>query len=131
MPRLAISRLTKQGFTMVELLVTLVLLGLISAVAAPGLEAWMASRQAATERAELASRLLLLPIQASQQRQSLSIHSAKDLAMPDVELQIEQPVSVLANGYCLGGRVAIVQGPRRFQFDVLPPFCELRARSVE
>ncbi|GGO63605.1 prepilin-type N-terminal cleavage/methylation domain-containing protein [Bowmanella pacifica] len=114
------------GFTMIELLVTLVLLGLVASVAMPGLDAWLSARKAASQRAELAGKLALMPLQANRQGRVLTVKHAEDLELSDAELEVLTPITVLASGYCKGGEVALLLGERRYQFSVLAPFCEVR-----
>lgn len=118
---------------MVELLVTLVLLGLIASVAAPGMDAWLRSRQASAIRTSLASDLALLPLQAKGQGAALYITDASQLPSKNLALEFITPVTVLANGYCQGGEVALLQGseknPQRVVYEVIPPFCEVSRRA--
>jgi prepilin-type N-terminal cleavage/methylation domain-containing protein len=119
-----------RGFTMVELLVTLVLLGLIASVAAPGMESWLRSRQAGALRTALASELALLPLQANRQGKGITLSDSSQLQNQELQVEFIQPVVVLANGYCLGGKMALIQGreqnAQRIVFEVLAPFCEVR-----
>lgn len=114
-----------RGFTMIELLVTLVLLGLIAAVVAPGLDSWVSARQAAAARTALASQFATLPLKASQQSESLVIESADQLGLEGVALTFKEPVVILANGFCKGGQGTLELTDRRYPFSVLPPYCEL------
>jgi type II secretory pathway pseudopilin PulG len=111
---------------MVELLVTVVLLGLIASVAAPGMESWLRSSQASAMRTALASELALLPLQANRQGKAIILSDVSQLQTQELELEFIQPVVILANGYCQGGSVALQQSNRRIVFEVLAPFCEIR-----
>lgn len=113
---------------MIELLVTLVLLGLISAVAAPGLESWLAAREAASQRTALAGELALLPLKANRSGRSVIIANSSQFETPDLELDVIRPIEVLKNGYCRGGEIALRQGPRRYRFEVMAPYCTLEQR---
>ncbi|ABG41735.1 Prepilin-type cleavage/methylation [Paraglaciecola sp. T6c] len=124
------------GFTMVELLVTLVLLGLIASVAAPSLDSWLRSRQANALRSALSSELALLPMQANRQGSAITISDASQLQAQDLQLEFLEPVVVLANGYCKGGQIAIIQSEKeqndkRVKFDVLAPYCEIRRHAQD
>jgi prepilin-type N-terminal cleavage/methylation domain-containing protein len=114
------------GFTMIELLVTLVLLGLIASVAAPGIDAWLRSRQASAVRLALSSEMALLPLKAKNLGEHLLINSVGQLDQPDLPLRFIAPISVLSNGYCQGGQVELMQNSQAIVFDVLPPLCEVR-----
>ncbi|GGD57590.1 hypothetical protein GCM10011357_11250 [Lacimicrobium alkaliphilum] len=114
---------------MIELLVTLVLLGLIAAVAAPGLESWLAAREAASQRSALAGELALLPLKTSRSGNSILIENSRQLETPDLDVDIIRPIQVLGNGYCRGGEIVLRQGPRRYRFDVMAPYCALESRQ--
>jgi prepilin-type N-terminal cleavage/methylation domain-containing protein len=118
------------GFTMIELLVTLVLLGLIASLAAPGLESWLRSRQNDAIRTALSSEMALLPLQANRQGEAITLNNGNHLLSLDLQIQFIEPVVVLANGYCLGGKVSLLQNDRSIDYDVLAPFCEVR-RSAQ
>jgi general secretion pathway protein G len=120
------TKRTINGFSMVELLVTLVLLGLIASVVAPQMDSWLSARQAAADRMAVTSRLALLPLQASRSGERVVIHNGEQLALQDLLIEFTQPIVVLANGYCLGGQFSLVQDTRTFSFNVTSPYCEVR-----
>jgi general secretion pathway protein G len=111
---------------MVELLVTLVLLGLIASMVAPGLESWLAARSAAAVRMEINGQLAMLPMLANRSGQKVVIDSADKLSLTDVVIEFTEPVVVLANGFCQGGRFKLQQGDYVSTFVVLAPYCEVR-----
>jgi prepilin-type N-terminal cleavage/methylation domain-containing protein len=117
------------GFTMIELLVTLVLLGLIASLAAPGLESWLRSRQSDALRIAFSSEMALLPLQANRQGKAITLSNSEQLNSVNLHVEFIKPVEVLANGYCLGGNVALLQNNRLVNYDVLAPFCEVRRRE--
>jgi len=115
---------------MIELLVTLVLLGLITSMAVPGIDSWLRARQASSVRMALSNEMTLLPLQAKMSGQRLELSEASQLSDASLPLRFIQPVVVLANGYCLGGQVALLQNsnssnPVETLFDVVPPLCEV------
>jgi len=114
------------GFTMVELLVTLVLLGLISAMVAPGLESWLAARQASAVRMEINSQLAMLPLLANRSVQQVVVDSAAKLNLLDANITFTQPIVVNANGFCQGGQFQLQQNNYVSTFDVLAPYCEVK-----
>jgi prepilin-type N-terminal cleavage/methylation domain-containing protein len=117
---------TGLGFTMVELLVTLVLLGLISAMVAPGLESWLAARKASAVRMEINSQLALLPLQANRSGQQIVVDSAEKLDLIDIDIKFTQPIVVNANGFCQGGQFQLQHDNSVSTFDVLAPYCEVK-----
>jgi prepilin-type N-terminal cleavage/methylation domain-containing protein len=119
------------GFTMIELLVTLVLLGLITSMAVPGIDSWLRARQASSVRIALSNEMTLLPLQAKMSGQRLQLSEASQLSDDSLPLRFIEPVIVLPNGYCLGGQVALMQNStaenlNETRFDILPPLCEVR-----
>ncbi|WP_438864994.1 pilus assembly FimT family protein [Neptunicella sp.] len=116
----------QNGFTMIELLVTLVLIGLISAMVAPQLDSWLASRRAAAIRMEISSQFAMLPLKANRSGQAILIDSASKLNITDAQLTFPHPVMINANGFCQGGRFQLQQADTLMDFDVLSPFCEVR-----
>jgi general secretion pathway protein G len=117
------------GFTMVELLVTMVLLGLIASLVAPGLESWLASRQASAMRMALANELALLPLKANRSSQKIIINNIAQLNIEDLDASFPLPIVVLANGYCQGGQVIVHQRGAEITMDVMSPYCEVRRRE--
>ncbi|WP_026377038.1 type II secretion system protein [Aestuariibacter salexigens] len=113
------------GFTLVEILVVLVIIGLAASLAAPGLFQWIDARERTAIKRELQSKLMQLPMQAHFNNSEVRITSIQQLDMQNTGVSIVTPVRVLKNGYCLGGEVSIQQGAGTARLDVLPPFCEL------
>ena len=121
-------RIKVAGFSMVELLVALVLLGLIASFVAPGVDAWLTSREAAATRMAISSKFALLPLQANRLGKEMLIDNAEQLQLDDLVLSVSftQPVLVLGNGYCQGGQFSLEQNDRTFYFDVLAPYCQVK-----
>jgi general secretion pathway protein G len=115
---------------MVELLVTLVLLGLIASVVAPGLESWLASRQASAMRMALSNELALLPLKANRSGQKIIISDVAQLNIDDLDASFPLPIVVLANGYCQGGQVIVQQRGIEIPMDVTSPYCEVLRREA-
>jgi prepilin-type N-terminal cleavage/methylation domain-containing protein len=116
---------TQYGFTLIELLVTLVLLGMVTAVVAPALDSWLNSRQLAAERDSLANEFASLPLKASTRGKSIVIENHDQLSFLDSAITITEPITVLSNGYCLGGVVELSQGELMHRFKINRPFCEM------
>jgi general secretion pathway protein G len=118
------------GFSMVELLVTLVLLGLVASFVAPGVDAWLTSREAAAARIEVTSKLAMLPLQVNRKGESLIIDSSAQLNLAHLFITFKQPIRVLSNGFCMGGKFSIEQKQRTISYDVLQPYCEVRRSEI-
>ncbi len=123
------------GFTMVELLVTLVLLGLVASVVAPGLESWLSSRQAASVRMAIAGEVAMLPLRANRSGKPIVISQYSQLQLDSEVLSenvvISQPINVLANGYCLGGQFILSQSNGDVTYDVMSPYCQVARREIQ
>ena len=117
------------GFTIVEILVTLVLLGLIASVVAPGMDAWLTARNKAAIRSAFSSQMALMPLQASRQGTKLVIDAADQLDIEGIEVRFIEPVRILKNGFCLGGEVELDFGLTKERYLVMPPLCEVQRAS--
>ena len=114
-----------KGFTLIELLVTLAIIGLLASLTAPSVSSWLVSRQFTAERDALASRLALLPLKASVTSQQVIITESSQILPLESVVTIIQPITVLSNGFCLGGELQLTQDKTQQRFTVQPPFCEI------
>jgi type II secretory pathway pseudopilin PulG len=114
----------------VELLVTLVLLGLIASVVVPGLDSWLASRQASAIRMALADELALLPLKANRSGQQIIISDVAQLSVGDLVASFPVPIVVLANGFCQGGKMILQQRGAKFSLEVTSPYCEVHRHEA-
>ena len=117
---------SQSGFTLIELLVTLVLLGLVTTLLGPNVNSWLTSRQAAATRDAIANQLAGLPLKANMRGESIVITDSRQLMPSDINLQITQPIEVLANGFCVGGAFELLHQERVERFLVNQPFCEVQ-----
>lgn len=121
-----------RGFTLLELVVVLSILGLVAALAAPSLlrslDAWRG--QAAMDA--LVEQIRGLPGRARAMGQPVTVdtqHLAGDapvLVVDGLSLTIEEAWTVSANGYCEGGRLHIASDRWQREVEVRAPFCEPR-----
>ena len=117
MPILATIQIRKaKGFTLIEILVTLVILGLTAALVGPGIESWLDARQTAAARDAVANEIAGLPLLASIQQQHLVIERVDQLAVQDIPMIISKPIEVLANGFCKGGEYLLRRGETSQRF---------------
>ena len=132
MPTLAIIQAQKgKGFTLIEILVTLVILGLTATLVAPGIDSWLDARQTAAARDAIANEIAGLPLLASSQQQHLVIEHGDQLAVQDIPVIISQPIEVLANGFCTGGEYQLSRNETTQRFIVKPPFCEVERIAAQ
>lgn len=112
------SRQRQQGFTLLELLVVLAIVGMISAVAMPQLSTLTDRVQYAIDRETFQRALATLPYEAYKQRQDFVIAEVKkeDDEQPPAVLQFEVPSS-MPNGTLEN---IIIPGPIDVQPAPLP-----------
>mgnify|MGYP000323573119 CR=1 FL=1 len=115
---------------MVELLVALVLLGLVASFVAPGVDSWLRSREAAATRIAVTSQFAILPLQVNRAGEPLTINDSAQINLGHLPITFEQPVEILSNGFCIGGKFSIEQNQRTMSFVVLQPYCEVRRSEI-
>ena len=113
------------GFTIVEVLITLTLLGMVASVIFPGVDSWLSSRQKAAEKDVLASALAGLPLRAQIYGKPIVINKMDQLKVDNIDAVFLEPVIVLASGFCRGGLVELSQGRRTQRLKVKAPFCDV------
>ena len=115
-----------KGFTLIELLVTLVLLGLISSVVSPAIFRWMESREADAKRTELQNAISALPLTALFSNSDQIIADPSSIKIEsDSQIQIEKPIIVTRNGYCVGGQITATIRDTVYSYNVSAPFCTI------
>jgi len=141
---------TVRGFTLLEVLVVLVIIGLALAVAAPRLLTTYESVSFAMERESFEQALADLPYQAYSTRRDLVLGEIKGppkigsrsiretpstfemwTGLEQVKLEIPaswrvdvpQPIVYRASGYCNGGKLTVTVGDFSERFVLLPPLC--------
>jgi prepilin-type N-terminal cleavage/methylation domain-containing protein len=117
------------GFTLVELLVTLVLMALIAATVVPQIDRWLGARERAAIRSEIASKLAMLPLQASRAGETLEITHFNQLDLPHNNIFITQPVTVLASGFCVGGTFTFTLTQATVTYNVTAPLCAVEENN--
>lgn len=126
----------QRGFTLLEILVVLSLLGLIAGVALPRLSSLYDSSIRSFQRDEIRRQLEQLPIRAMEQSSEIILTSQTDPSeqgdLPALPIELpngwsiktSQPIHFLANGVCLGGEVSLSFAGRREQWRLSPPLCQ-------
>jgi hypothetical protein len=71
-----------------------------------------------------------MPLQVNRAGESLIIDNSAQLNLAHLPIIFEQPVIILSNGFCMGGRFSIEQKQRTMSFDVLQPYCEVRRSDI-
>ena len=143
------SPVSARGFTLLELMVVLTLVGLIAALAAPNLQRLYGSVTGATERDYILDQLSGLGLEAMQSGRDYVVLGTANpsddeeapVAPPGYEpfpldvpagwqLRVDRPLVVRANGVCLGGALTLVpaQGAP-IRIELQPPYCRLDAAT--
>lgn len=125
------------GFTLVEILVVLVVIGLIAGVAMPNLVRMIQSAERASQRDSLLGEIAGLGYQAYLTGRPFTLGVAPvaegggdpqpPLQIPaGWQLEIPQPIVYGFNGVCSGGTVTLVSPDnRRETFQLEPPRCRV------
>ncbi|WP_189407605.1 pilus assembly FimT family protein [Alteromonas halophila] len=116
----------ESGFTLIELLVTLIILGLTASLVGPAVFSWLDSREAAARRNTLENSLSMLPLETLRSGKAVTLEQPGELGMENTQgIRIEEPIIVLANGYCKSGRVSLTLQQRVYYYQINAPFCEV------
>lgn len=120
------------GFTLLELVVVLSIMGLAAALAAPSLIRSVDSWQARSEVESVADQMRGLPASARAAGRTVVV-DAETLASADAPLRTgdgwllrtDAAWRVRANGYCEGGTVVLRRGERSWTLRANAPFCDV------
>lgn len=117
------------GFTLVELLVVLVLVALITGIAAPNIKAVYDNFQRDLARENLEKELTNLSFKA--------YLSGKEITLSDIKLpegfsfSEDSELSIRPDGYCAGTRLIIESETERFMYYLNPPLCKPELLEIE
>lgn len=133
----ASCRRKADGFTLVELLVVMAIIGLLTALVAPNLRSLVDSMERSTRRGGVLADLSGLSYRAYVLGQSFELRNGhlgevlRDgnpvLPLPEGwQAEVEAPIRFNYSGWCSGGRLKLVSPDRRVErVELLPPACEL------
>lgn len=120
-----------EGFTLLELLVVLAIVGIMVALVAPRLVGTVEAIQVSGDRAEVARQIAYLPVTARLSGEGLRLQKDADLA-ERVEIpkgwgaHLLAPLEVSALGVC-GGSAVRVSGPRGAEdWQIRAPDCSVQ-----
>ena len=135
------------GFTLLELIVVLLLVGLVTALAMPNLSQLYTSVTGAAERDYILDQfagmgqkallsgqgfLVLGTADSAEARLSQKASNGDgqvfELDMPEGwRVRLEEPLILRANGVCLGGELTLIRaGKLAYQISLDPPYCTVR-----
>ena len=123
-----------RGFTLIELVVVMFLVGLLTAVVFPSIERMARSSQLKTERDAIVGRLGELGYEAFLSGKSITLSSSASairgsypIDLPEGwDLRVPRPVAFLFNGICGGGEVILVAPDKVLEkLELAPPACEV------
>lgn len=131
MPIMRLPAFYSKGFTLLELMVVLVLMGLLAGVVLPRMSKTYDRTQAAFELEDIRLSLARIPMQAftANVRYELTklpsdINQSIPVNLPDGwTVQAASPIVYQSNGICLGGNVVAAYGDTEYEFALLPPNC--------
>lgn len=129
------------GFTLLEMVVVLVLVGVVSGLALPGLQRMYDSMMFALDRDDLLASFGSLALQVRHSGQDsyfagyshdmdlsqhvLPVDFKSYLSSSDWRMAVNHPILITAAGFCpLGGRVKVFGGQREFEIHLRSPDCK-------
>ena len=137
------ARPAAAGFTLLELMVVLTLVGLVAALAAPNLQGLYGSVTRATERDYILDQFADLGAEALLRGRDYVVLDAAsatgEAAIPPVgyeaypldvpagwQVRLDRPLFVRANGVCLGGAATLLhQESAPVRIELRPPYCRV------
>jgi general secretion pathway protein G len=125
-----------RGYTLIELLIVVLLLGLVSGLALPRLSRMYDSGQMAFEKDDVLRQIASLGHKAFTESRTITIPSFTadqatqvPLALPDGwALSAARPIVYLPNGVCSGGTLTVQYKDRAFELLLEPPLCRPQQR---
>jgi prepilin-type N-terminal cleavage/methylation domain-containing protein len=129
---------TNNGFTLLEMVVVLVIMGVVSSLAVPGLQKMYDSMSASLMRNELSASLNNLALDVRAQGRSLVFRGypassdvlpgrfLKRLEVLDVTLEMQEPLLITAAGFCPhAGVMKVIKGEKSYLLNLRSPDCRV------
>lgn len=127
-----------RGFTLIEMLVVLLVLGLLTAAVFPSMERMARSSQLKTERDAIVGRLGELGYEAYLSGKSIvlsdslsAVRATYPVDLPEGwVLRVDRPISFMFNGICGGGEVTLIAPDKVAErINLAPPSCEVTSNK--
>ena len=119
------------GFTIMELLLVMTILGLLAGMALPRVEVLYRSFSWASERDEVLRSIADLGLIASREGKAFDLIRYPDssghlpLHLPDDwQIRARLPIHYRDNGVCTGGELSLQYKGRKMKLELKPPFCQ-------
>lgn len=123
---------TARGFTLLELLIVLALVGVAAAVVVPGLARTYDAIVASGERADVVRALEGLPLAAAAEGEPMRLDPrepgalASRLSLPEGwTVRLLEPLEIERSGYCQPTRVAVAHREATETWRLSSPACEV------
>lgn len=125
----------QRGYTLLEILVVILLIGLVASLVLPNLNKLYERGLAAYERNNLLRSLSAVSYLVYRQKKTTQLgtrpSSAETTPEPSLielpqgwEIAAEEPIVYLDNGVCLGGELTLIHGSLSRHYRLIPPYCQ-------
>lgn len=127
-----------RGFTLLEMVVVLVIMGIITSLALPGLQKMYDAMRASLDRNELRAVLNHLALDVRNDGRPLTFfaYPADSSKLPtafikrieplDITLQFDQPLAITSSGFCpAAAKVKVTKGSQSYDLTVRSPDCRI------
>ncbi|MFA7555324.1 MAG: prepilin-type N-terminal cleavage/methylation domain-containing protein [Spongiibacteraceae bacterium] len=132
-----------QGFTLLEMVVVLVLVGVVTGLVLPGLQRMYDSLSLALDRDELVAQLSSLALQVRHSGRDsyfagynpdmdMSLQALPEgfksyISSSEWQMAVDDTILITAAGFCpVGGRVKVSRGEKTFELYLRSPDCKAR-----
>lgn len=130
-----------RGFTLVEMLAALTLLGLIAGLLLPNFQRWHDNTQQRVNAGAVAMQLQKLHVRAALLGQDFELTAqTADTRLADGQAALELPpgwkvapqqrLQVHASGYCEKARLDVTGPDTRLRFDIQAPQCDVSYQAI-